>query len=79
MTDKIMSDGKISRSHKILIGGDEIRAYLDNIGKDQFQTLIEMGLPVRNIRGRLYAYTGNIDRFFEIITGHRESEPEEES
>jgi len=55
-------------STKLLIGRQTIMDYLGGISKTLFYNFVSTGMPARNIDGRWYAHTENIDDFFKVIT-----------
>ncbi|MGE4417710.1 MAG: hypothetical protein AB7D26_10770 [Marinobacterium sp.] len=57
----------LSRASGVLIGRKAIQSYLD-IGREGLNSLIELGLPMAVINGRLYAHSENIEQWFQLVT-----------
>jgi hypothetical protein len=53
---------------KLLVGVKAICAYLDDISEPTFYKFVKLGMPAIVIDGRWYAYTENLDNFFQKLT-----------
>lgn len=64
---------------KILIGVGEIMEFIGISKKDGFYEFIKMGMPARQIKGRWYAHSENIEAFFQKLTFFKEKNPTPET
>lgn len=66
----------MTKSPHILIGLDEITGYI-GVTVPTFHDLVKFGLPATTIKGRWYAHSQNIDKYFERVTLIRQKEIDE--
>jgi len=58
----------MTKSNKILIGADEICAFMGGVDRRTLSKWIDKGLPVKKEEGRLVAHAENLEYFFKSYT-----------
>ena len=58
----------MEKSAKILIGAEEIKAYIGVSSAELFKKFMGAKLPVLTLDGRMYAHADNLDLYFQMLT-----------